>query len=97
MDQAARVGDTPSADTRIRLLAKDNSPAWTVECAIDAVKVWAIRCQNPPCLLLGDIGGFVRTKLGNPGEGDNETCADYQTGTLDGDIAAFVEDLLGGV
>ena len=60
-----------------------------------------------PCLLTGDVNvdgvvngldieGFVRAKLGLPPlPGENEICADYGTGTLDGDIAAFVADLIG--
>lgn len=60
----------------------------------------------PVCLLPGDvdgsttvngadIAGFVRVKLGNPDAADNETCADYGTGTFEGDVAAFITDLLG--
>jgi sulfatase modifying factor 1 len=41
-----------------------------------------------------DIPGFVRVKLGTPELGDNEDCADYGTGTLEGDIAEFVAGLL---
>jgi formylglycine-generating enzyme required for sulfatase activity len=61
---------------------------------------------EPACALLGDvddsgtvngadIAGFIRVKLDTPAPGDVETCADYGTGTLEGDIAAFVADLLG--
>ncbi|GJQ25135.1 MAG: hypothetical protein HBSAPP02_01670 [Phycisphaerae bacterium] len=42
----------------------------------------------------GDIAGFVRVKTGTPIGGDNVACAEYCTGTLAGDIAAFVNDLL---
>ncbi len=42
-----------------------------------------------------DIPGFVRVKLGDANPGDLASCADYGTGTLDGDVAAFVADLLG--
>ncbi len=60
----------------------------------------------PPCSLLGDVNvdgtvdgddipGFVRAKLGQPAEpGENQACADYGTGTLAGDIDAFIADLL---
>jgi hypothetical protein len=59
-----------------------------------------------PCALLGDISGdgfvhgddipgFVRAKLGLPAEpGENQVCADYGTGTVDGDTALFIADLL---
>ncbi len=59
-----------------------------------------------PCLLLGDmngsggidgndIAGFNRAKLGQaPEAGENQACADYGTGTLNGDIGLFVVDLL---
>jgi hypothetical protein len=59
----------------------------------------------PACSLLGDVNGsanvngddvagFVRVKLGNPIGGDNPACANYNTGTLAGDVAAFAADLL---
>jgi hypothetical protein len=59
----------------------------------------------PTCSLLGDvdssgsvdgndIAGFIRVKLGNPDPGDIEMCADYGTGTLEGDVAVFIADLL---
>jgi hypothetical protein len=65
-----------------------------------------LRWPMPVCLLPGDvdgsttvngadIAGFVRVKLGNPDAADNETCADYGTGTFEGDVAAFITDLLG--
>lgn len=41
-----------------------------------------------------DISAFVRVKLGAPVGGDNAACAEYCTGTLDGDIQGFVNDLL---
>jgi hypothetical protein len=41
-----------------------------------------------------DIAGFVRAKLGTPDGGDNAACAEYCTGTLNGDVTAFVNDLL---
>lgn len=41
-----------------------------------------------------DVAAFVRAKLGTPNAGDNVFCADYCTGNLDGDVAAFVNDLL---
>jgi len=40
-----------------------------------------------------DIDGFVQAKLGE--SVPYPACADYDTGTLDGDIAAFIDDLLG--
>lgn len=60
----------------------------------------------PTCALSGDvngdaarngldIAGFIRVKLGLALLGDNAACADYSTGTLAGDIAAFTNDLLG--
>ncbi len=60
----------------------------------------------PSCLLLGDINqdgmvdagdvaGFVRAKLGTPLPDDEETCADYETGAVEGDTIQFVNDLLG--
>ncbi len=61
--------------------------------------------EEPVCETLGDVdgsttvdgndvAGFVRIKLGNPAPGDNELCADYGTGTLEDDVAAFIVDLL---
>jgi len=42
-----------------------------------------------------DIAGFTRAKLALPAVGgENQDCADYDTGTLEGDIAAFVDDLI---
>lgn len=58
------------------------------------------------CTLLGDvdgnglvdgddIGAYLRAKLGqDPLPGDQPRCADYGTGTLEGDTALFVADLL---
>jgi len=43
----------------------------------------------------GDIAGFVRVRLSVPEPTDNVTCADYGSGTFEGDVAAFVGDLLG--
>jgi hypothetical protein len=43
----------------------------------------------------GDIAGFCHAKLGVPQGGEFPDCADYGTGTLDGDTALFVTDLLG--
>ncbi len=63
-------------------------------------------CDTPTCTLEGDLNqdgfirgddlaGYVRAKLGQPPEpGENQNCADYGTGTLDGDTAAMVADLL---
>jgi hypothetical protein len=42
-----------------------------------------------------DISAYLRVKLGAPQAGDNAACADYQTGTLDGDTTLFVAGLLG--
>ena len=59
-----------------------------------------------PCALVGDInedgsingpdiGGYTRAKLRAPPEpGENPDCADYGTGTIAGDNALFVDDLL---
>ena len=59
-----------------------------------------------PCTLLGDvnqddvvngldIGGFIRAKLGEPPlPGEEPSCADFGTGTLEGDVEAFVCKLL---
>lgn len=42
-----------------------------------------------------DIAGYIRAKLGSPPEaGGNQACAEYGTGTLAGDTAQFVADLL---
>lgn len=42
-----------------------------------------------------DVGGFVRAKMGSPPQsGENQACADYGTGTIAGDTAQFVNDLL---
>lgn len=60
---------------------------------------------NLGCTLLGDvdnsgsrdgndIAAFVRAVLGTPQLTDSPTCAEYCTGTLAGNIAAFVNDLL---
>lgn len=60
----------------------------------------------PTCSLLGDVNAdglrngddvaaFVRAKTSASLPGENAACADYQTGTLDGDAAAFVADLIG--
>lgn len=57
------------------------------------------------CLLLGDVNldgvlngkdvtPFMRVKLGTPIGGDHPPCADFMTGTLDGDVAAFSNALL---
>lgn len=43
-----------------------------------------------------DIAGFLRAKLGAPIAGDEPVCADYGTGTLEGDTAEFIDDLLEG-
>jgi len=43
-----------------------------------------------------DIAGFTRVKLGTPEPGDVAACANYGTGTLETDIAAFVDDLING-
>ena len=62
-------------------------------------------CEGPTCSLMGDVNddgvldaldvaGFTRVKLGTPEPGDNQACADYGTGTLAGDVQAFVDDLL---
>lgn len=43
----------------------------------------------------GDIGGYVRAKLGQaPLPGENPDCADYGSGTIAGDNALFIADLL---
>ncbi len=59
-----------------------------------------------PCDLLGDVNGdglvrgddipgYIRAKLGLPPlTGENQTCADYGSGTIAGDNALFVNDLL---
>ncbi|MFQ5424101.1 MAG: hypothetical protein ACE5F9_08980, partial [Phycisphaerae bacterium] len=42
-----------------------------------------------------DIGGYIRAKLGQPpAGGENPACADFGTGTLNGDTALFVQRLL---
>ena len=41
-----------------------------------------------------DIAAFVRVVTGFPLGGDNPACAEYCTGSLDGNILAFVNDLL---
>ena len=42
-----------------------------------------------------DIDGFIRAKLNQPPEpGEDPTCADLGTGTVDGDTAAFLAELL---
>ena len=63
-------------------------------------------CEQP-CTLLGDVNtdgtvngldidGFVRALLGLPAlPGENPACAEYGTGGLETDLAAFVADLLG--
>ncbi len=59
-----------------------------------------------PCAMAGDmnqdgsvngvdVSGYVRAKLGLAAEaGENQSCADFGTGTLDGDTQAFVAVLL---
>lgn len=59
-----------------------------------------------PCKTLGDmnvdgtvdgkdIGGYLRAKFNlSPIGGEDPDCADYGTGTIDGDNALFVDDLL---
>jgi len=60
----------------------------------------------PSCNLLGDIdgnglingadvAGFIRAKLDTAEPADQPACADYATGTLSGDVAAFADALLG--
>ena len=62
-------------------------------------------CEVPTCELMGDVNdddvlnaldvaGFVRVKLDVPEPGDNPACADYGTGSLAGDVQAFIDDLL---
>ncbi len=59
---------------------------------------------EPSCSRPGDVNGdgevngldvpeFVKAVLGDPGATANAVCASYGTGTLEGDIAAFVADL----
>lgn len=59
-----------------------------------------------PCSLLGDINqdglvngndvpGFIRAQLGLPPEaGEDLSCADYESGTPEGDLELFVADLM---
>ena len=66
----------------------------------------ATLAPTPPCTLLGDlnqdgvingddIDGFVRLIIGLPPEpGEDPSCADFGTGTLDGDTAAFIIALM---
>ena len=42
----------------------------------------------------GDIAGFVRVILGAAQAGDRATCAEYCTGSIAGNVAAFITDLL---
>ncbi len=60
---------------------------------------------NVSCPLKGDVDGsgardghdvaaFARVAAGTPIAGDNAMCAEYCTGTLAGNITAFVNDLL---
>ena len=65
-----------------------------------------VTLASAPCSLPGDINGdgvvagddidgFVRAKLGLPAAaGENQACADYGTGTLEGDLVMFIADLL---
>lgn len=41
-----------------------------------------------------DIPAFIRAKLGVPEPGDSPACSEYCTGSIAGDVAAFVADLL---
>ncbi len=42
-----------------------------------------------------DVAGFTRAKLGQPpAPGENPACADYGTGTVEGDTGLFITDLL---
>ncbi len=42
-----------------------------------------------------DVAGYLRAKLGQPPlPGESQGCADFGTGTLDGDTAAFVDAML---
>ncbi|MCZ6682942.1 MAG: zinc metalloprotease [Planctomycetota bacterium] len=46
-------------------------------------------------ILGDDVGGYIRAKMGSPPlPGENQACADYGTGTISGDTAQFVTDLL---
>lgn len=95
------TGLTPCTEYTLRIKARnfqaDETPF------TEAVTQFTLGC---PCALLGDIdndgfvtgadiAGFVRAKLGSPLKTDNAVCADYATGTLEGDTALFTADLLG--
>jgi M6 family metalloprotease-like protein len=99
------TGLTSGVTYRFRVKARnyygENETAW-----YPASGYTSQATQGASCTLLGDmngdglvngsdVGGFVRTKLGGtllPGE--NAACANYG-GTLEQDIADFVNDLLG--
>lgn len=41
-----------------------------------------------------DVPAFIRAKMGVPEPGDSPACSEYCTGSIAGDVAAFVADLL---
>ncbi|HVP10034.1 MAG TPA: fibronectin type III domain-containing protein [Phycisphaerae bacterium] len=103
---AVATGLSPGTTYRFRVKARNyygvNETPWYPASGY----LYQATTTPPSCVLLGDVngdghvngldvGGFVRAKLGAaPLPGENQACANYG-GTLDHDIAAFVDDLLG--
>jgi len=98
------TGLTPATTYTFRLKARNQGfPAieTTWVGPVDQATVGGVVCSlsgdlNADGLVTAaDISGFVRARLGQPPQpGEVQECADYGTGTLEGDTALFVADLL---
>lgn len=70
----------------------DNTTCSTFPCPLGCTKLGDINSDN---IVNGlDIAGFVRAKLGATVLGDNFLCANFGTGSIGGDVTAFVSTLL---
>ncbi len=98
------TGLTPGTDYSFRAKARNRV---AVETPFSGAFVYSTTGGGPICPTVpgdidqdsfisgSDIGGYARAKLGLPPEpGEVQDCADFGTGTLEGDTAAFVDALL---